>query len=351
MSAIGRAASTTPLPYHVIEVNPRVSRSSALASKATGYPIARVAAKIAFGKTLARDRQRRDTAARPPRSSPPSTTAWSRSRAGRSTSSTLGDRTLGTQMKATGEVMAIDRSFEAALKKAVRSLEVGGRTLLWENARVADATELPLARHRRAPVGADGRPPARRRDDGPAHDQTASTRGSSSGCATSSRWRSGLLKEPLHPDLLRAAKRNGFSDEMVGQLADRLPEQIRALRDEWDIRPVYKMVDTCAGEFDAVDTVLLQHLRDEDEAPPIRRERCSGYRQRVQSASARASSSTTARVHAAWALQKAGVALDHGQLQPRDRLHRFRYLRPPLFRAARLRNRSATFSRTRPATG
>src|SRR3954452_15509149 len=118
-------------PYYVIEVNPRVSRSSALASKATGYPIARVAAKIACGLTLDQIpnavTQKTTAAGEPaldycvvkiPR--------WPFDKF------QFGDRQIGTQMKATGEVMAIDRSFEAALNKAVRSLEVGGRSLLWE---------------------------------------------------------------------------------------------------------------------------------------------------------------------------------------------------------------------------
>ena len=118
--------------YYVIEVNPRVSRSSALASKATGYPIARVAAKVALGlrldeisnvvtgKTRAAFEPALDyCVAKIPR--------WPFDKFGG------GDRSLGTQMKATGEVMAIDRSFEAALMKAVRSLEDGKRSLRWED--------------------------------------------------------------------------------------------------------------------------------------------------------------------------------------------------------------------------
>src|SRR5579859_1795597 len=119
------------VPYYVIEVNPRVSRSSALASKATGYPIARVAAKIAVGKRLDEIPNavtRRTTAAFEPALDyiVVKIPRWPFDKFA------SGDRTLGTQMKATGEVMAIDRSFEAALQKAVRSLEIGGRTLAWE---------------------------------------------------------------------------------------------------------------------------------------------------------------------------------------------------------------------------
>ena len=124
----GRANSS----YYIIEVNPRVSRSSALASKATGYPIARVAAKIAVGKrldeipnavtkqTLAAFEPALDyCVVKIPR--------WPFDKFPR------GDRGIGTQMKATGEVMAIDRSFEAAFQKAVRSLEITNRSLLWED--------------------------------------------------------------------------------------------------------------------------------------------------------------------------------------------------------------------------
>src|SRR5258705_4424520 len=126
-----RSPSSDPeaqVPYFVIEVNPRVSRSSALASKATGYPIARVAAKIAIGKRLHEIpnavTQRTSAAFEPaldyvvvkiPR--------WPFDKFPGA------DRSLGTQMKATGEVMAIDRSFEAAMQKAPRSLEVKGRGL------------------------------------------------------------------------------------------------------------------------------------------------------------------------------------------------------------------------------
>ena len=118
--------------YYVIEVNPRVSRSSALASKATGYPIARVAAKIAVGRrldeipnmvtgeTMAAFEPALDyCVVKVPR--------WPFDKFA------AGERTISTQMKATGEVMAIDRCFEAALQKATRSLEMGGRSLLWED--------------------------------------------------------------------------------------------------------------------------------------------------------------------------------------------------------------------------
>ncbi len=131
-------------PYYVIEVNPRVSRSSALASTATGYPIARVAAKIAAGRTLDQIPNAvtgKTTAAFEPALDYVVTKIprWPFDKF------PFGERRLGTQMKATGEVMAIDRTFEASLQKAVRSLEIGGRSLLWEESGWAEAAlERPL---------------------------------------------------------------------------------------------------------------------------------------------------------------------------------------------------------------
>ena len=124
----------TDSPYYVIEVNPRVSRSSALASKATGYPIARVAAKIAVGKRL--DEIANAVTGRTKAAFEPALDycvvkipRWPFDKFPH------GDRRTTTQMKATGEIMAIDRSFEAAIQKGVRSLELGERTLLWEDPR------------------------------------------------------------------------------------------------------------------------------------------------------------------------------------------------------------------------
>ncbi|MCX5994566.1 MAG: carbamoyl-phosphate synthase large subunit, partial [Chloroflexi bacterium] len=124
-------------PYYVIEVNPRVSRSSALASKATGYPIARVSAKIAVGRRLdeiANKVTGKTTAAFEPAIDycVVKMPRWPFDKFA------SGDRIIGTQMKSTGEAMAIDRCFEAALQKAVRSLEIGGKSLIWEDPRWKD---------------------------------------------------------------------------------------------------------------------------------------------------------------------------------------------------------------------
>ena len=293
-----------PLPYYVIEVNPRVSRSSALASKATGYPIARVAAKIACGKTLDQIPNavtRKTTAAFEPALDyvVVKIPRWPFDKF------SLGDRRLGTQMKATGEVMAIDRSFEAALNKAVRSLEVGGKSLLWERPEWRESTEFPLhaTDERLWAVMAALRQGASVMDV--AHQSNGIDPWFLERLLNIVVMEKRLLNEQLHPELLREAKRLGFSDEMVAQVADRLPEQIRALRHEWGIRPVYKMVDTCAAEFDAATPYFYSTYDEENEAVP----EPGASAVVIGSGPIRIGQGIEfdyASVHAAWALQKAG---------------------------------------------
>jgi carbamoyl-phosphate synthase large subunit len=179
-----------------------------------------------------------------------------------------GDRILGTQMKATGEVMAIDRTFEAALQKAVRSLEFGKRSLLWEDpkwetsanlsAYPLEATDLRLwaimAALRRGISGEE------------IHEQTKIDLWFLNKLQNIVVMEERLLSETLTPELLHEAKRLGFSDEQVATLADRLPEQVRGLRHLWNIRPVYKMVDTCAAEFDAATPYFYSAYEEENEA-------------------------------------------------------------------------------------
>ena len=259
-------------PYYVIEVNPRVSRSSALASKATGYPIARVAAKIAVGKRL--DEIPNEVTGMTQSAFEPALDycvvkfpRWPFDKFPH------GDRRTTTQMKATGEVMAIDRSFEAALQKAIRSLELGGRSLLWEDQSWRDqenfsADNLPLGPNdlRLWAIMA-----ALRRDVRP--DTLVRTTNVDpwfiSALARIVAMERRLLSEGLTPDLLLRAKRMGFSDEQVGTLADMLPEQVRTQRLQWDIRPVYKMVDTCSAEFEAVTPYYYSTYDQENEAPPL----------------------------------------------------------------------------------
>ncbi len=256
--------------YYVIEVNPRVSRSSALASKATGYPIARVASKIATGKhldeipnkvtgkTLASFEPTIDyIVAKIPR--------WPFDKFA------MGDRGIGTQMKATGEVMAIDRTFEGALQKAVRSLEVGKKTMLWEDPKWSkeqgyDGYPLhPNDLRLWALMGALRR--------GMSVEEACRLTGIDPWFLEKLRnivvKEKELLSAELSRDLLLSAKRMGFSDEHIGVLADRLPEQVRDLRDRLAIRPVYKMVDTCAAEFAAETPYFYSTYEQENEAQPI----------------------------------------------------------------------------------
>ena len=255
--------------YYVIEVNPRVSRSSALASKATGFPIARVAAKIAVGRLLHEIPNavtRKTTAAFEPALDycVVKIPRWPFDKFAK------GDRTLGTQMKATGEVMAIDRSFEPAFQKAVRSLEVGGRGLAWESREWSgpmspnlwDLIERPNDQRLWAIMA------ALRREVEPSEISSRSgidpwfVRRMNRIVSMEQR----LLSEKLTPDLLYDAKRLGFSDVHVSTLADSLPEQVRQTRHNWGIRPVYKMVDTCAAEFEAVTPYFYSTYDSENEA-------------------------------------------------------------------------------------
>ncbi|HIN71998.1 MAG TPA: carbamoyl-phosphate synthase large subunit [Dehalococcoidia bacterium] len=294
-------------PYYIIEVNPRVSRSSALASKATGYPIARVAAKIAVGKrldeipnavtkqTLAAFEPALDyCVVKIPR--------WPFDKFPR------GDRTIGTQMKATGEVMAIDRSFEAAFQKAVRSLEITNRSLLWEDSNWSE-NGSPL----NIPMEATDERlwalmAAMRR--GMAPEEVSRITGIDPWFTRAfnriANMEQRLLSETLNPHLMWQAKRLGFGDEKIAILTDRTADATRKLRRDWDIRPVYKMVDTCAAEFEAQTPYFYSTYEQENEAIPI------------QSAKAVVLGSGPIRigqgiefdycsVHAAWALQEEGI--------------------------------------------
>ena len=259
-------------PYYVIEVNPRVSRSSALASKATGYPIARVAAKIAVGKKLDEIENavtKQTTAAFEPALDycVLKIPRWPFDKFPH------GDRRTTTQMKATGEVMVIERSFEAALQKGARSLELNGRNLLWEDPSWRTEEELSLER---LPLGPNderlwGVMAALRRGATVDEllDYTKIEPWFLNAFERIVNMERRLLREELTPTLLRSAKRIGFSDNQIGTLAAMLPEQVRGLRHEWDIRPVYKTVDTCAAEFDAVTPYYYSTYDQENEALPL----------------------------------------------------------------------------------
>ena len=301
--ALGEIGDDLPM-YYVIEVNPRVSRSSALASKATGYPIARVAAKIALGLTLDQIPNavtRKTTAAFEPALDycVVKIPRWPFDKFA------TGDRVLGTQMKATGEVMAIDRTFEAALQKAVRSLENNRGSLLWEEPSWAgeDNIELTADDDRIWRLAAAFR---RHASADELSERTGIDPWFTRAIGRIVNMERRLLSEPLSAGLLLQAKRMGFSDAQIATLSDLLPEQVRSLRRELGISPVYKMVDTCAGEFEAVTPYYYSTYEEENEAPPVDGETAivlgSGPIRIGQGIEFDYCS-----VHAAWALQSAGV--------------------------------------------
>ncbi|MCC6236722.1 MAG: carbamoyl-phosphate synthase large subunit [Dehalococcoidia bacterium] len=259
------AESSPSLPYYVIEVNPRVSRSSALASKATGYPIARIAARIAVGRRLD-ELVNMVTASTSAAFEPAIDYCVVKIPRWPFDKFQFGDRRLGTQMKATGEVMAVDRTFEAAMMKAIRSLENSGRTSLWED------PEWFIEGHERPLHATDERLWAlfaelrRNRTPLEVARQTGVDPWFLERIARIIAMERRLLSEELTPSLLRDAKRMGFSDAIIAELADSLPERVRSQREEWGIEPVYKMVDTCAAEFDAATPYFYSTYEAENEA-------------------------------------------------------------------------------------
>ena len=291
--------------YYVIEVNPRVSRSSALASKATGYPIARVASKIAVGKRL--DEIPNAVTGKTMASFEPALDyivvkipRWPFDKFDSA------DRVIGTQMKATGEVMAIDRTFEAAMQKAVRSLEFGKKSLLWEDPEWSgeDIASYPLHPN---DLRLWALMAALRRGITPQQifERTKIDLWFLDKLNNIINMEKILLAEPLTPDLLWQSKRLGFSDEQISTLADRLPEQVRQLRHDWNIRPVYKMVDTCAAEFDAATPYFYSAYEQENEAIPYQGNKAVV----IGSGPIRIGQGIEfdyCSVHSAWALQAAG---------------------------------------------
>ncbi|ANZ58081.1 carbamoyl phosphate synthase large subunit [Fructilactobacillus lindneri] len=253
--------------YYVIEVNPRVSRSSALASKATGYPIARIAAKIAVGlnldeimnpvteTTYAEFEPALDyVVCKIPR--------WPFDKF------VNADRTLGTQMKATGEVMAIDRNVEGSLLKAVRSLDIDISDL--DDPELADLSKDELE---------DGIVKAQ--DDRLFYLYEAIKRGYSiDKLAEMTNIHIFFLDKLMHiyeivqslknspkdVDIWKIVKRNGFSDATIGKFWDMSIIEVRDLRKNHGIIPVYKMVDTCAGEFESATPYFYSTYENENES-------------------------------------------------------------------------------------
>ena len=252
--------------YCVIEVNPRVSRSSALASKATGYPIAKVAAKIAIGYRLdeIENSVTKVTKACFEPSIDYAVIKFPRWPFDKFVSA---DRTLGTQMKATGEVMAIERSIEAGLLKAIRSLEIGLNHLQMPELEALSDQEI----FERVHLVTDERIfvifEAIRRG----MPLTEIARITTMDLFFLNKFlnivnmEKRLQNEELTPALLRSAKKMGFSDLTIGKYTGKQMFEIRSLRKTHKILPTYKMVDTCAAEFEAHTPYYYSTYAQEDE--------------------------------------------------------------------------------------
>lgn len=263
--------------YRIIEVNPRVSRSSALASKASGYPIARIAAKCAVGFFL--DEILNPITGNTYASFEPAldyiVVKLPRFPFDKFTEA---DRTLGTQMKATGEVMAIDRTFEGALNKAIRSLEMGVYSLHWPGMKKKTREELNhlLQVPNDLRLFAIGEALSRGMDVKEImrltemdfwfirklqrileQEETLSTY----------QWPN------IPADILHQSKRFNISDHRIAELIDTTPKELRKRYEEILLKPSYKLVDTCAGEFDAVTPYYYStwHGEDEVESSQIRK--------------------------------------------------------------------------------
>lgn len=253
--------------YCVIEVNPRVSRSSALASKATGYPIAKVAAKIALGYTL--DEIKNAITGKTYASFEPMldycVVKIPRLPFDKFISA---KRTLTTQMKATGEVMSICNSFEGALMKAIRSLEQHVDSLMSYDFTKLTEEELLEELHIVDDMRIWRIAEAVRRNISyeTIHDITKIDIWFIDKIAILVEMEQALKEQELTEELLREAKRIEFPDNVIGQLTGRTTEDIHKLRKKWGITASYKMVDTCAAEFAATTPYYYSVYGGENEA-------------------------------------------------------------------------------------
>ncbi|NBU23261.1 MAG: carbamoyl-phosphate synthase large subunit [Actinobacteria bacterium] len=258
----------------VIEMNPRVSRSSALASKATGFPIAKIAAKLAIGYTL--DEIPNDITGVTPASFEP-TLDYIVVKAPRFAFEKFpaADPTLTTTMKSVGEAMAIGRTFTQALQKSLRSLEKRGSSFHWGNQ--SDSVQELLSKIK-TPT-----------DERVVQVQQALRLGATSQQVFEAtkidpwfidqiqlineiaQW---IQEQPeLSRDVLKRAKEHGFSDIQIGQLRSLSETEVRNLRHALNLRPIYKTVDTCAGEFPALTPYHYSSYEQFTEVKPSNRKK------------------------------------------------------------------------------
>ncbi len=282
--------------YYVIEVNPRVSRSSALASKASGYPIARVSAKIAVGMTLDEIR----LANTPACFEPAMDYVVTKMPRFPFDKFTLASNRLSTQMKATGETMSIGRTMEESLLKAIRSLEDGKNHIHLAKFDVKNLSDKEEPENRQEAVskllsyieeGTDDRIYAisellwldadlqviynRTKIDMFFLDKIKKIvdfekrleqAGKTGNASRETENRPLSPADPVGRDLLFEAKRMGFSDSYIAELTNLAEEDVRLLRKRYDIRPVYKMIDTCASEFDSYVPYFYSTYEKENES-------------------------------------------------------------------------------------
>jgi carbamoyl-phosphate synthase large subunit len=256
----------------VIEMNPRVSRSSALASKATGFPIAKIAAKLAVGYTL--DEIPNDITRKTPASFEPTIDycvvkipKWSFEKFPGS------DPTLGTQMKSVGEVMAIGRTFKEAFLKGLRSLEVRPPSL-------KDLDETELKRRLIIPSAERVYHIFRAFELGysisEVHELTKIDRWFLDNLKQIVEFELELSRERLDtisPELMRRAKRMGLSDQRIAQILGASELEVRRARKHMGISPVFKRVDTCGAEFESFTPYLYSTYDEEDESEPTDRKK------------------------------------------------------------------------------
>lgn len=291
--------------YYIIEVNPRVSRSSALASKATGYPIAKLAAKIAVGLTL--DEMLNPITGTSYAAFEP-TLDYVISKIPRFPFDKFekGERELGTQMKATGEVMAIGRTYEESLLKAIRSLEYGVHHLGLPN---GESFDLDYIKERISHQDDErlffiGEAIRRGTTLEEIHNMTQID-------FFLHKFQNIIdiehqLKEHQGDlEYLKYAKDYGFSDKTIAHRFNMTEEEVYQLRMENDIKPVYKMVDTCAAEFESSTPYYYGTYETENESIVTDKEKIlvlgSGPIRIGQGVEF-----DYATVHAVWAIQKAG---------------------------------------------
>lgn len=259
-----------------IEMNPRVSRSSALASKATGFPIAKMAARLALGYTL--DEITNDITGSTPASMEP-TVDYIVAKVPRFTFEKFpeADDILSTQMKAVGEAMAIGRNYNEALQKALRSIDKKGVQFHW-------AGRVPTAEETRELVAAAARPTEYRlvqvqqaiRGGATVEELFESTKIDPwflDQIVALDEIAQGIIAAPaLTAELLREAKQNGFSDVQIAQMRGISETTVRELRASFNIHPIFKTVDTCAGQYPTVTPYMYSAYDQTTEVAPRERE-------------------------------------------------------------------------------